>query len=689
MIVRGPFARPSAGCYAQLMSAVRPQNAAYRPEIDGLRAIAVLSVLLFHAYRPHVTGGFVGVDCFFVISGFLISGIIWHELDCGDFTFRGFYGRRIRRLFPALGLVMLCCLAYGWFALLPEEFTALSEACVWGAGFLSNILLWMQAGYFDRAVITKPLLHLWSLGVEEQFYIVWPIALCAIHRFHLSRTKCVSAIIVGSFALNVWLVGFDQTAAFYSPFTRFWELGVGALIADQTTRPSGWAASHVQSLLLRWRALPNWTAWGGLALIVASVCLLTDAMPFPGYLAAPPVLGAGLIILAGPRAWPNRVLLSARVPVYLGRISYPMYLWHWPLISYAYILRMGHAPRELPALGLLVTSGILASATYHLVEKPIRFGLAPRPATRGLAAAMTVLAGFAALCWLLPVERRGTATGLPIDKINAALNDPVFATTDGMHVYKRNAITIAEIGDGPETVLMTGDSLLMQFGPRVQALYTQGLLHKRVVFVAGASCPVIPGINRAGAYAPCRDMPGITADLIARYHPAAVIMGGNWPVAIDPTNQVVRNGVTISLDDPAGQDAVFANLEDEASRLVQAGYKVYIILPTPRHERFSPRNFVVRHWFSVSVNPAANAPVPLAEASASTLAITPRLRQIAGRTGAVVLDPVADICDAGATCPVVFDGDNPRYVDALHLRPVFVAAHVTFLDSILLGPSGK
>jgi peptidoglycan/LPS O-acetylase OafA/YrhL len=146
-----------------------PQSPAtkHRSEIDGMRAFAVLSVMLFHAYRPHVTGGFVGVDCFFVISGFLISGIVWDELDRSDFSFRRFYGRRIRRLFPALCLVMAFCLGYGWFSLLPEEFSSLGEACVWGSGFLSNILLWTQAGYFDRVAVTKPLLHLWSLGVEE------------------------------------------------------------------------------------------------------------------------------------------------------------------------------------------------------------------------------------------------------------------------------------------------------------------------------------------------------------------------------------------------------------------------------------------------------------------------------------------------------------------------------------------
>ncbi|QNF13917.1 acyltransferase [Aeromonas jandaei] len=203
----------------------------YRPDIDGLRAVAVLSVVAFHAFPAWMKGGFIGVDVFFVISGFLITTIIFENLDRGTFSFTEFYARRIRRIFPALALVLLMCLTIGWFLLLPEELNQLGSHIAAGAGFVSNLVLWGESGYFDNAAESKPLLHLWSLGIEEQFYIFWPFFLWLAWKKKFNLLTLTTLVALASLYFNLKGIKQDATAAFYSPQTRFWELLSGSILA--------------------------------------------------------------------------------------------------------------------------------------------------------------------------------------------------------------------------------------------------------------------------------------------------------------------------------------------------------------------------------------------------------------------------------------------------------------------------
>src|SRR6202047_1401266 len=224
----------------------------YRPDIDGLRAIAVMLVVFFHAFPEAMPGGFIGVDIFFVISGFLITGIIVRELDQQRFSLLTFYKRRIRRIFPALIVVLGATLVLGWLWMLPVAFAQLSADVFASAAFFSNIALLLQSGYFDIESAGKPLLHLWSLGIEEQFYLFWPLILMLVARMRLGILAVASAIGIASFALNVALIGPDPVATFYLPFTRAWELLVGAALA------CGWNRISQTS------AASNWRAWRGL-----------------------------------------------------------------------------------------------------------------------------------------------------------------------------------------------------------------------------------------------------------------------------------------------------------------------------------------------------------------------------------------------------------------------------------------
>jgi len=358
----------------------------YRADIDGLRAIAVLSVVVFHAAPSWLPGGFIGVDIFFVISGFLISTIIFNNLETESFSLLEFYARRVKRIFPALLIVLATCYAVGWFVLFSDEFAQLGRHTTAGALFVSNLVLWSEAGYFDTATAFKPLFHLWSLGVEEQFYIVWPALLVLAWKRKYNLLTLTLAFAAASLALNLYESHRHPTAAFFSPQTRFWELLCGGLLA--------WASLHqhpnvailkskfdrgIHRTLYRSKPAGDGLAWAnalalaGAALLAFGFLKLQPALGFPGKWAIVPVLGAVLILSAGPQAWFNRVVLSNRLAVWFGLISFPLYLWHSPLLSYAHIMEGGN-PRADIRLGAVVLSTLFAWLTYRLVERRIRFG---------------------------------------------------------------------------------------------------------------------------------------------------------------------------------------------------------------------------------------------------------------------------------------------------------------------------
>jgi peptidoglycan/LPS O-acetylase OafA/YrhL len=364
----------------------------YRPDIDGLRAIAVLSVLGYHAFPHAVPGGFTGVDIFFVVSGYLICGLIYAELRRAPFSFRGFYARRFRRIFPALGLVLGACLIYGWFALAPDEYRELGKQVAAGAGCSANMLFWYEAGYFDGRAAVKPLLHLWSLGVEEQFYLLWPVVIVLTWGRRGWLICAAGLTILASFVANVVLTHTQPSAAFYLPVTRFWELLLGGLLAYLLTDSSvsdvhGAGDARIPNSRVAFIV----TALGalGLLLIAVSLVMINRARPFPGWWAMVPVVGTALVI-STPTAWLNRKVLATPIMVGIGLISYPLYLWHWVLLTFGRIANYGDDLPKLWRIDMLACSFLLAWATYRLVEKPIRFSpnrqLLPRAVIASVAA---------------------------------------------------------------------------------------------------------------------------------------------------------------------------------------------------------------------------------------------------------------------------------------------------------------
>jgi peptidoglycan/LPS O-acetylase OafA/YrhL len=349
------------------MHACGDKKTAYRPDVDGLRAVAVIAVVLFHGFPRLLPGGFIGVDIFFVISGFLITRQILASLEAGSFSIADFYYRRIQRIFPALLIVQVAALVFGLVFLFSIELKALAKDLLASAAFFSNIYYWMSGGYFAQDSALRILLHFWSLGVEEQYYLVWPLVVVLFWRRRRALFAAVLLLSLLSLALNLYESPKHPNASFYLPLTRFWELAAGALTYLAGLSPRGTRAlgAHPAALL---------SGLGALA-IAGGLLFIDEQQIYPGWRAMVPTLGAALIIFAGESSWPNRRVLANPVMVAIGLISYPLYLWHWPLIVVGRILE-ANVSNSLVTMAAMASSLVLATLTYRFIDRPMRAGKA-------------------------------------------------------------------------------------------------------------------------------------------------------------------------------------------------------------------------------------------------------------------------------------------------------------------------
>lgn len=480
----------------------------YRADIDGLRAIAVFSVVGFHAFPNWVRGGFVGVDIFFVISGFLISSIIISSLQKGTFSIAEFYARRIKRIFPALILVMTACYVFGWFVLLPDEYKQLGKHIVGGAGFVSNFFFWREAGYFDNAAETKPLLHLWSLGIEEQFYIVWPPLIYLALKRRVNFLFLAITIVAISFSINVGIRLSDRVQDFYSPLTRFWELMMGGILAYltlqkinpwdkamQMIRPAfGIAGTETKLTEI---SSNNAQSVLGMLLIGLAVLLLTKDRLFPGWWALLPTVGSYLVISAGPHTWLNRKVLSHRVLVWFGLISYPLYLWHWPLLSFARIIESG-APSANILVATILSSIVLAWLTYKLIEKPIRFSNQSKSKIIVLCVLMSVIGCIG----IITFSRDGISYRINDPGIQKKIRDFTWETTKSNYIkcpsdLQATATPPPKLGycllsnDGTPSYALFGDSHADHIFHGIADTDKKNTW----LFIGNSSCPPVSGIS--------------------------------------------------------------------------------------------------------------------------------------------------------------------------------------------------
>ena len=632
---------------------MQESHSAYRPDIDGLRAIAVLAVVGYHAFPGIVRGGFVGVDVFFVISGFLISSFILTEIRVGSFSFSNFYARRIRRIFPALILVTSATLAFGWYALSQSEYIELGKLTVASAAFFANFALWDASGYFNIAAEFKPLLHLWSLGIEEQFYIIWPILLTLFWRRRGRIQAAIFALVLLSFALNIFLMWRDPVAAFFFPFSRFWELLLGASLAYQTMSAAvtDESTKTVNEPVNVRAPLRNAISVIGLLLILGSVLLLRKDMAYPGWWALLPTAGTLLHIWAGPNAWLNRIISGHRVLVFIGLISYPLYLWHWPMIAYIKILGLDwsvSAIRMLKACAVVV-AGIAAWFTYQYVEKPIRRAKYLTHVL-SLCVAMSIVMVLGVVVYVADgfVGRFSDTERQVLKTANDAATGYDENYRNGTCLLRRDQnfhdfspVCFAKLGadEIAKGVLLWGDSEAAHFYPGMKS-YFQGA-NTGLTQLTSNDCPALFDYTNE-KYPFCPASNKFVMDWAKQHKPRVVILAAYW------------------FNYPT-----YAEVEKTVRWLKAEGIeKVIIVGPVPEF-RISQPKLLVRAIQGTNIPERLKTPF---YDSLSTIDRT--LREIALRTGAVFVSPLSLLCEHDQ-CIVAMGGKVEGLMawDMSHLTP--------------------
>ncbi len=636
---------------------------AYRAEIDGLRALAVLAVVLFHARIPGVSGGFVGVDVFFVVSGYLITRLIRGESEAGAFSLARFYERRVRRIMPALFAVLAVCTAAA-LILLPGDLDRFAKSLAAVVAFVSNFLFWRWSGYFEPAAASSPLLHTWSLAVEEQFYIVFP--LCAAFLLRRGRRAAIAVIAfvaLASFAYSAWAATHTPDAAFYSPLSRAWELMLGALLALEIAPPPGNRIAGDAMAAL------------GLGLIVTAIVSLTDSSPFPGLNALAPCLGTALVIY-GTQNPASRLarLLGFKPVAAVGLISYSLYLWHWPLIVFGtyYVLDPGWLPPVRVAMALL--SFPLAWLSWRTIERPFRGagGLWPRRT-------LFVRAGIASLAFAAVGFAGYMLNGLPqrfdktVQRLAAGAAVPDYACVNQPPERFDAKCLIGDSRARPQFVLW-GDSHAAVYAGALDALARKHAV-SGYNFTAFGTPPLLAlAADGAGVRSSLARNERIMK-VLARERPRVVILAAEWPVYFhnpqdDPRTVPRKHGIGYS------PERMFQVLERTALALKRLGIAVYFVEDVPLA--------------------ALSAPDRLAKARVlgRTQAIEPRtadyvrangfIREAAARLerrGLLHIATPAGILCGPRTCRVLQSGE-PLYFDSNHLSepgarlvaPVFAPA---------------
>jgi peptidoglycan/LPS O-acetylase OafA/YrhL len=597
----------------------------YRPDIDGMRAIAVLLVVSYHAFPRFVAGGFIGVDIFFVISGFLISSIIFKGCETRQFSFRTFYGRRIKRIFPALLLVLVVSYTFGWLALFADEFKQLGKHIAGGAGFVSNFVLWRESGYFDNAAVTKPLLHLWSLGIEEQFYIFWPLFVwVAFRRQSKLFIVLISFLACFSILLNIGFIGYDVVATFYSPATRFWELLAGSVLAYTVLRttdpvwrmPVGrWplfvGQENSESFVIGDSALRNISSALGFAGIVSAALLITERSAFPGFWAMLPVAGAVLLIAAGPNTWLNRNVLANRLLVWFGLISYPLYLWHWPLLTFASIVDDRAATLSSIRITAVIISITLAWITYEFVERPVRFGKRDARKTIVLVILM-VLVGSAGF---YTYSRNGFHFRVAVHGSGFDFKDLKYAAHfDGWHKCSANA-TLKPVVEGcnilypnkPIDIVVIGDSHAGHLGSGLAHVFKRRSENVAMFYHAGCY-PLYPQSYQGVAYFDCPgnlienafeqtiNTPSIKTVVLSGYANAR-IFENRYHQKLTVNSEVLKKRIIVFR----------SGLHETLTRLTRAGKNVIFLIDVP--EMFnSPLRCIARPYFRFNMTDYCTIP---------------------------------------------------------------------------------
>lgn len=674
--------------YAQSLSGSGPSSLrglpGYRPEIDGLRAIAVVSVIVSHAGEPFshlVRGGFLGVDVFFVLSGFLITGILARDMIAGSFTLSGFYERRVRRILPALVVVTLASLAAAWILMTPSQMKDFSQSIVATGIFSSNIYFWLTSDYFSPDSGVLPMIHTWSLAVEEQFYLVFPLVFVLLWRRGLVLPVLVAALLVGLAVAEIMAQSAPK-AAFYLLPARAWELlagGIAGYLAVRHGLPDGESGPAFWRYLGRNR---NALAWGGLVVLGVSLVFFPHGLPVPGLALVPPVAGTVILLLCARPGGRVHRGLTRPVLVGVGLVSYSAYLWHQPVFAFARLAQVDPpSPVQMAGLCFLVLG--LAWASWRLVEQPFRGRAVPfGPVAWGLggATAAMVLVGLAGhLTGGLGKWRFDPPV---LEALNSASASPM---RDRCH-SKQPEVACAYFGGGDVSWVVFGDSHGVELAYALARMMEP--LGESVLHLTKSGCPPalgyvsdMPGCNDwTEAAVTMLETSGARTPILVVYRHGAYLYGDNegmYP-ALPNGPKAIASGTGA-----AEKRALYwQGFERMVARLRAAGHPVVLLQPVPEIAR--DVGFLVRRDARVRGGDGTGRTglhlpaVPLGYYEARSGEVRRRLAEFAaGDAGIRLLDPAEVFCDV-ASCYAML-GDASLYFDDDHPSVAGAAAILRML----------
>lgn len=654
----------------------------YRADIDGLRAIAVVPVLLFHAGLAGCSGGYVGVDIFFVISGYLITGILVQDIERGRYSIATFYARRIRRIFPALFAVLSCSTLAAWWLLLPSELVDFGKNLFAAALFYSNCLLMHSTGYFAAPAETKPLLHLWSLAVEEQFYILFPLYLHVVHRYckhHIGPITWVALAL--SLIYSLVLVQKAPEDAFYSTPARAWELMTGAILA---LYPRKTALNFMSASLL---------GFLGLGAVLYSIFMFSKDTPFPGAMALVPVVGAALIIYSGAdnTLWVSRLLATAGFRG-IGVISYSLYLWHWPVLVFYKHYAMG----PLATSELLIFLGLIFTLSYlswRFIETPFRTGRRlARPSALMLSGGGLMLASL--LCAALLVAFRGLPFRFPdpINHILSAENDSsTLESCTSIRTTTGLTLPLCSIGgdtEGDVSFAVWGDSHGGAMLPGIEAAARRH--QARGVFVGRGGCLPLLNVHQVRqGYGSCV----ATADAFMAYlaehaEIRQVILVSRWALYAMGTrfgNEIghevfIRDNLSRELSFAENQRAFERSFQRTIEKLSGLGKRIVIVTQVPETEWNLPTALARATLFNRDLDFRPR----LVDYLDRQAFVTHVIQAVKSKHSLEIVHPEAEMCP-NQHCLVV-DSGMPIYRDSSHLTKRYAEKLSHIFDPVFLPP---
>ncbi len=645
----------------------------YRSDIDGLRAFAVLFVVIYHLFPNILPGGFIGVDIFFVISGFLISSIIFQKIENRSFSLKEFYERRVIRIFPALLIVLVFTYTLGWLLLFDREFISLGKAIAGGIAFIANELFWRaDIDYFSSE--KSPLLNLWSLGVEEQFYLFWPFLALLCFKFKKYYLRIIFSLLIISFAANIILLYQLErvSEAYLMSISRIWEISAGTLL--------GYCKIYKNKIFRENIYSENIQSFVGFFLIFSSIIIISSEKMFPGFWGLMPVIGTFLIINSGENSFLNRTLLSNKFLVYIGLISYPIYLWHWPLLIYNNYLSSGN-PSQKSLITVFILTIILSILTYHILEKPIK-----KANRRIIIYSLSTISIIFFITGIITYKGllKPYSNQFNLQELNSAATDWDFPTKN-LHkeFYKNSSLYMNK--KSANKILFIGDSNMIHYAPRIEQVvnehknlkintifYTMGgcMPIKHIIRKGQTKCPIF--MNDAYSYAEDPDI-------------KKIVIAADWLGYLQKdakTYYIGESSKEFLSESPTAISKILNELSSDIKKLVSLNKSIYIVLNIPRGDELSPLKRIQRslrhekfiyHAKSINKN-------NLLKSNDSFLL---KLKETVSQAGAHVIDPLDYLCDNNSVCPSLYQ-NKPIYTDANHLRATFSREHVKYLDFLLL-----